>query len=556
MRRGHAEVGEELRHAFQVVELSPAALEEHPAHGHARSDRRQPGESSRRWRSIRCRDASDGEGHASGVRRGLASAVTGREPDRSNLTPCAGAARADSRRRARARPRRRSCARWLRRPRARLRRHSAKLWPARNEPSSAASRSDRSAACGASRPSDGRDRTWAKPSVARASRTSRPPPRPAARRGSRARRAARARTRSARVPLLGRERGERLGRERRVFVDLVLHLELRLLERDELGEHARVDAVVAREREAAHELRELARRGRGSRDRAADARAGTRRRARRSRGHRRRAPAPGSSPPARAAGSPRTHRRRRAGRARPRPADRRRRARRAVVGVRRVDRALPELLLAASLHARRRGRARAAREARRDAERAATPRPRARARAARARARPPRAAPRTPAGCRRARSITRASGKRRTAANRRAPRPRPGTVRAVRVDAHVRKHGVPGQVQVADALARQRRQVARRVDAEVLRVHVQVVDVEQHAAAAAPAELGEEAPPRRARRAKRDVARSRSRAGGAGRARPARARRARRRARARARRERDRQEVVRLHGRRASVQHR
>jgi hypothetical protein len=34
--------------------------------------------------------------------------------------------------------------------------------------------------------------------------------------------------------------------------------------------------------------------------------------------------------------------------------------------------------------------------------------------------------------------------------------------------------------------------MGERVDPEVLRVHVQVVDVEQHAAAAAPAELAEE----------------------------------------------------------------
>ena len=71
----------------------------------------------------------------------------------------------------------------------------------------------------------------------------------------RARRAAHARTRSAQLPTV-RARAPRAPPAGLAFVDLVLHLELRLLERR--GRRTRIASmhVVAREREVAHELGE------------------------------------------------------------------------------------------------------------------------------------------------------------------------------------------------------------------------------------------------------------------------------------------------------------
>ena len=65
-------------------------------------------------------------------------------------------------------------------------------------------------------------------------------------------------------------------------------------------------------------------------------------------------------------------------------------------------------------------------------------------------------------------------------------------VGVVAVDAHVRQHGVPGEVHVGDGALGDRGEHRLRIDAEVVRVHDQIVDVEQHAAAGARAQRREE----------------------------------------------------------------
>jgi hypothetical protein len=66
-----------------------------------------------------------------------------------------------------------------------------------------------------------------------------------------------------------------------------------------------------------------------------------------------------------------------------------------------------------------------------------------------------------------------------------------GHRRVVRIDAYVGQHRMAGDVEVRDRGRVEIRQIRLGIPAQVRGVDEEVVDVEQHAAAAAPAQLGE-----------------------------------------------------------------